>query len=761
MASLLVESNTSATGAEGGSLQQQLMEQQVDEPQEQRLEAEGEEDQAAGEHVKSTTAMNGSPGDGVGGGAGDVEDDDDDDDDSSGMVQRLAQMSVASRGGAVGPGGSTAGPPSSASSLMGALAHLGSGEGMAKDRNRMLISHMLSLANPVITENMVQFLLQRGNLEILVSFITQHDTTDAPPAGGPTPSARVGQRPQRGDPMDKETEAALARSFNAVLLLASDEPTEALMTFVGSKATVITESIFEIFHPHARGSFHHGCRVIDHLLRCYTDQILMVVGGSKASVKRYLGPMVRCVEHAPVAETLVKMICLPSLNQLGQYKATPAVKWRMFESLAEWRVLVVLAEQVSDRESSPEHASASAEVLIDLIERLAADDNGELVLQPLGHCHELVNGLMACALDPTADMTQRCECVRVLVNTAVRSAEPQLPGLAGPGAAAFGPGSVTLVPNQLNSVRNDFYKRLGSHLHDICECLLGEGPVPPPPPPKPVAHPGYVVNTPFSFLRLLLVTLLVEIVAYDPKRLGKLPQSVWRLLCGWFFQYPFSNLYHSLFYKLAYQALRSGDEAIQQTLLSKCRLISLMVDAYVKGDKSAGNRGYMLQFCNAVRLQVGTQAPSTWLRTFLKSHDSWRKFTPQLREVTESQQQFGLGISVPNPQKRFGGVIDLSGGVNPLGGGLMEALNAPPTSTQVSIDYGSAFARSLGFEDEVEYVVDESATQTDSQKRKKKKKKKKGGGGGAAAGSKGEDGEQEGKEDEEAAATDEDAEETS
>lgn len=697
--------------------------------QEQVRLQEGGAERGGGEeegHMSATAVASGSESHNGAGDSGDDDDEEEGDEDALEMVRRLAQMCVPSRGGAVGASGNDV-----STALSMPASDLG-GETLAKDRNRVLIAHMLSLANPVISEPSLPFFTQPSNLKLLVSFITQVPESDQPPppVGAGPGVARPGLRPQRGEVLDAETEAALARSFNAVVLLASEEPTEALVTLLRSRSSVLTEALFDVFNPHARGSFYHACKVIDYLLRLCTDQVLMVLGHSKSSVKKFVGSMIRCLEHPPVAEMMVKLICLPPLNQHGQYKATPSAKWRLFESLAEWRLLVVLAGEVFEKSSTPAHACACADVLIDLVERLAADENGELVLQPLGHCAELVNGLMHCALDPTAVMSQRCDCARVLVSICARSAEPQLPTLPSMGNAPFGPGSIVMMPNQLWSVRSDFYKRLGSHMQSLCDCLLGEGPLPPPPTPQPVAHPGYVVAVPFSYLRLLLITLLVDILAVDPKRLGKLQHPVWRTLCNWFFTYPFANLYHALFYKLVFQALRCGDETIQQTVLSKCRLVSSMVDAYVKGESNAGNRGYIVRLCNALRLQAVMQPPSSWLCTFLKSHDSWRKFTPLLREVTEKQQVVGLGIQVPSMQKRFGMSVDVSGGANPLGTGFLD-LPEPPSAAVVCIDHGSNFAKTLGFgDDDVEYVVADSVAQS-SQKRKKKKKKK--GKGGAKA----------------------------
>lgn len=62
--------------------------------------------------------------------------------------------------------------------------------------------------------------------------------------------------------------------------------------------------------------------------------------------------------------------------------------------------------------------------------------------------------------------------------------------------------------------------------------------------------------------------------------------------------------------------------------------------------QSAGNRGYVLQLCNAIRLQADTMPPTEFLRTYLNSHEQWRNFVGILREATLEQQTPGLGFEV-------------------------------------------------------------------------------------------------------------------
>jgi len=649
---------------------------------------------------------------------------DDDEDDDEGEVHHTVLVQKQVQGLSIGSKAMTATLanatvlPSPPLSLSGAMDD----EGRAK-RNRMLIQHMLQLDSPVVTDKMVEFFYQEGVCELFVSFITQ--VPEPHPDHSAVHDLRPGPRAEKGDPLSPEEERTLEKSFRAVQLLSPEEPTNSLSTFLGRKAGTIIESVFEVFQPYAKGSYHHACRIIDYLLRYYTDQVYLVIGRSAKSVRRYLGAMVKCLEYSPVAETMVKLVCCPAMNAMGHYKATPANKWKTYESLAEWRLLLVLGQEVYHSDSTVEHSSCCADVFVELMERLAGDENGELLLQPLGHCTELIDNLMECVLDKTMARSRRRDCSRVLVGIALKTAEAHVPSCGQP-FTAFG--TPAMVINQLKSIKPLYFHRLSTHLQPLCDVLGAEGSGSGT--EGQVRHPGYVTPVPFTYLRFLLVNLLVEIVLADSKRLlAKVPLETWRVLINWFFHYPHSNLYHSLFYKFMCRVVRINDEVVLQTILKKARLVSHLVDHFSKSSTTDGNRGFILQLCNVLRLQAATLPPSSWLRSFLQSHDPWRKFLPQLRSITEKEQEVGLGIAVPTFRRYLSGQ-DLQG-VPGLGVDL-DQINEMTDAAEVeimSIDLGSAYARSLGFVDDVEYSVEDTAGGSGGHgaSKKKKKKKKKGG----------------------------------
>lgn len=55
-------------------------------------------------------------------------------------------------------------------------------------------------------------------------------------------------------------------------------------------------------------------------------------------------------------------------------------------------------------------------MLLEAVEVLSADENGELLLQPLGHCPELMNGLLDVAVGAGAEeRLRRTDAARVVL----------------------------------------------------------------------------------------------------------------------------------------------------------------------------------------------------------------------------------------------------------------------------------------------------------------------------------------------------------
>lgn len=582
---------------------------------------------------------------------------------------------------------------------------------------------------PPVSKSFANVLTDDIACGIFLSYITRiagHDVEKEPLLDGPhdRPSDLPGDRePETGDATPE-----LMASYRATMLLTSDELGDPFMVALAKKSKVITKCIFPIFQNNAQGNLRHGCRVIDYLLRSFLDDVYDIVGRNASTAARYMGAMLDHIEHAPVAELFLTMICKPhNTSTLRFYVCSPQKKWQFFRALSEWKVLLVLAQHVYGEGYSEEHSIGAADVFVELVDRLSADENGAILLQPAAYCPELLGGLIKVATATgksgvSPSQGQRTAAIKCVLRLLQRSVLDKVQGPPTSPYQSFGSTVVNLVPNQLVTLRELIFELAEKDMATMLRYLIDkyqdqqniEMDLDSPNKPLPesaVRHTAYVVKVPFTEFRLMLVDALVEIVAHNPSTLSDhFDAHVWRVLLAWFFEYAHNNLYHAAFYQLVFIALRTDNQATLEILIKKLKLVTALIEYYRNHAVNTSNKGYILQCCNVIRLQAASQSPDAFLRNFLQSHTTWRGFQAELREVTTRICNHGLGFNVPQAMRP--------------GMYQKETWQTLEGETK-GIDHGSEFARSLGFVDDVAWPEEHDSDDGGAKKKKKGKKKNK------------------------------------
>jgi hypothetical protein len=249
-----------------------------------------------------------------------------------------------------------------------------------------------------------------------------------------------------------------------------------------------------------------------------------------------------------------------------------------------------------------------------------------------------------------------------------------------------------------------------------------------------VAYPGHTVRRSFSAYRVLLIEFTVLMIEADCEAAPMVPTGLWNTLIELLFMYPHNNIYHSMFFRLLFAVLRQNNEVVLKNILQKSRLVAQLYDhfePYSEGHAAGPGRGagsdvvkkYMLRglttnCANAIRLQMETLPPTSYLHIYLMSHTKWTNLIPTMRRNAMIQQSTGLGFRVPTGPAGAGGAGEKGSSIHQLA-----ALFASKDNPEEGVDHGSAYATSLGFEGETAYPID--ATEVSAKKKTKKKKKKK------------------------------------
>ncbi|RHY29813.1 hypothetical protein DYB32_004839 [Aphanomyces invadans] len=578
-----------------------------------------------------------------------------------------------------------------------------------------MVMRRLCLETPGWTAPMVQFLNDDEHCAAFLSFITLlepslNDDAESFLHDGPSHSHIKGPKVPRED---TDVSEDLKRSYRATMLVAGDDTSDQVLLLLSSKARVMTKCLFPIFQSNSRGNLRHGCKILDKLLRLHLNDVHNVVGVNGRTCGRYMQCLLEHIEHPHVSELFLTMICKPhNAALLRVYISPPATKIMFYKALADIKIVLLVAQHICDTQYDEVHAIAAADVLLELLDRLAADDYGGIVLEPLAHSTQLLESLVTTALTPDGKSAQsflappcgrRTAAIRCLLGLLEKAAQDQVVGPPTSPYQSFGSTVVNMVPNQLHVAKAFVFDRVQAHLPEILTYLQKQfaaqhastasdhG----------VKHTAYTVAHPFTEFRMHLVQLLVALVEQAPRThlATFFTTDVWRILIAWFVQYPHNNLYHHAFYRLVFLALRTDDAAVLKPLLQHAKLVTTLIDIYRK-DPTA--------------LQAATLPPDAFLRSFLQSHATWRSFDAELCDTTQASVVKGLGIPVPTNMMRM------------MPPPAVDGAAAPPAamvSDGGSVFFlGSEFAWKLGFVDDEEYEPEEGM---DKKKKKKNKGKKK------------------------------------
>jgi hypothetical protein len=257
------------------------------------------------------------------------------------------------------------------------------------------------------------------------------------------------------------------------------------------------------------------------------------------------------------------------------------------------------------------------------------------------------------------------------------------------GEKMFDQSDLRPLPNMLSAIHDKLHEFGKPYASDLAELLVtyNRDKV-----PVPVAFSSYVVQRPFGLFRFLLMEILTDIVTSVTDVVNTFSPNVWKVLCNWFFEYSNNNMYHCLFYKIFEVIVHHNYSSALKVILTQCKFLARLTEFFEKYPK-ASSRGFVLNLLNILRLAGDLQPIDGYLHHHLNSHIPYQNILPNLRE--ESLRQL----------KRY---QDLEG---------MDEEGEEDTG----IELGSAFARSLGFDQDPPAVSDKE------KKKKKKKKKKKGG----------------------------------
>jgi len=530
-----------------------------------------------------------------------------------------------------------------------------------KQLKRELLEKFFDQKRPLLTARVREFFNEKGMIETVISFITRLDER---PALLPQGAIR--------DLGSAASEKEVKRSYNVmgILLKAIND----LDPFIVNHLKYLLSELYHIFKANSFGNFHHFHKILEYLLinlPTETTKVLISEG--------LIWQMLDSLHEIPVVDSMIGIFCtnFPKQGDAIQF----------YKSLVESRVFEKIGTKIYG--AGQVGSLPTSDFFIKLLEKLASLEMSGILFISLCRTSSFIDGLFKvinAGEESAYTEEQQKAAANVLRELLIKSGEKILDHT-----------DITKpLPNMLSAVHDKLHDYAKPHIPKLAEVLVqidnSKAPV------SQIPFSAYIVKRPFGLYRFSLVEILCDVVSVCPDFcLNNLPVQLWRVLCNWFIEYGHNNLYHCQFFKLIQVIIHEDHVPTQECIFKKYKFLTRLIE-YYKTEDSEDARGFIIMMLNMVRFAGDIQPSSGWLRRYLASHDAWRLFLTDLREVTIEQMK-------RYESEMIGDEIDLE--------------------FDQGIDIGSAYARSLGFDLEPSMVSPPTPEPTKKKKKKNKKKKEK------------------------------------
>lgn len=265
--------------------------------------------------------------------------------------------------------------------------------------------------------------------------------------------------------------------------------------------------------------------------------------------------------QANVSELLILLVTLSPINRINHpSNSFIRIRKEFYEQVSRCNILQKIVDAMrspgnhlppASYLSADHYASACTQLFCDFIEKLSLDENSEQILQPLGQSSKLIDTLVSGGLDESrSDMIQNA-CLKSLCFLIKLSADPEV--------VVFNalPTGFTLVPTSVPSVLHPLHNRMISYLEAkvplVLDALIDPAQLKN---QNIIKHPGYSVEVPFTWKRILLLEVIVRLVESKSSICSYISADHWQILLRWIIDYAHNSMFHALFYKLLIVVLK-------------------------------------------------------------------------------------------------------------------------------------------------------------------------------------------------------------
>jgi hypothetical protein len=514
------------------------------------------------------------------------------------------------------------------------------------ERNQLLLSKLLDLENPMLTDKMIDFLLHDGVFETLVGFISRVPITFnyeeiAFNSLEPTPTAQRYDEDYMNSAEENEL-LATRRSYNVMQILSTQRTTQSLLSVLEKRIPSILIRLLATFHTQSKGNFYHVAAVLTKLTNLYPVAVLDCCNSKQGKI--LFLRMFEYLHESPVADLILTLLTA---------QAEKSKKNALFTQMKKHKVLDSVTEKLCSSISPQLIVSAQADFILQYIAKVSNADYLTSMLTDIGKEGGIVERLANSITSINYPDWQRKQCTNVLFEliTATENREIDISDAANP-QGANNPFASKRVMNPMFGLKGKVFQTLKAQIKQLTNTLLIEeskesnntanSPA--------ITFSSYSVSKPFSQARFALFRLISKVCLVQPSATLAIPLSAWASLIDYFFLYKHNSFYLLAFRDLFLVILHGGAEQLEvlKLILQQLHLVDKLIENYHTENKGSTLDSYILDIASHLRLTAQTPRSNDYLASFLKNHEKWQKFLPIL--IAESERQAHSAINAKKAQ---------------------------------------------------------------------------------------------------------------
>ncbi|ORX75795.1 hypothetical protein BCR32DRAFT_284844 [Anaeromyces robustus] len=498
---------------------------------------------------------------------------------------------------------------------------------------------------------------------------------------------------------EREDITVMKRSYNVMEILCSR--TEFADKLMKEKSFIIGDSLLNVFLPKSDGNMNHFKKAWEFLIALNGSSFADLLV-SPDYLSHAFFDMLKYIHESPVMTALIKTIFSDYYSSDAQIK--------IYDHLNELDFLESVLGLLDLEKPRPETISAVSELFDNIIEQSSRHENSNILFKAVQSNPSCIINL----IDNIAEKqnysgeVQRNASIEILYSIVTKSIYTPVPSMFDDT-----PPPPPIYP--LQQFRFSVFIYLREFVWDLClgmQYSLSNT-------EKQTTGQKYVASKPFGVARLQLFEIIYETLKKFPRSLPKVLENIpWKMLVNWFFEYKFNTRYQDLFYKVFDLVIKSNHTPTIKKLITKTHLITRLLDHY-NSKEPTDCRGYIILMCNNLRFHADTH-PNGYVHVTLQSHPKWNEFLPELRRVTEMQNNFSKSFDIlgcPRPLPYTPQPLNFEP--------IMDILNSGKFSNKLGTELGSVYAALLGYGPaEKKDVHPNSHSKTFLKKNSKKSKRK-------------------------------------